>query len=666
MTTDFFDRQDHARRQTTRLIVMFALAVVAIILAIYLALALGAVWAEAPRHVIDDLSAEAQRPAVQAGRTLWNPALFLGVTLGTILVIGLGSLYKISELSGGGEHVALMLGGRVVHPQTTEPAERRLLNVVEEMALASGVPVPPVYVLDHEPGINAFAAGYQPGDAVVAVSAGCLRYLTREELQGVMGHEFSHIVNGDMRLNLRLVGIVFGILVLAVIGYYALRVAGQVGPRDRKSGGATATVFLVGLVLLVMGYLGVFLGKLIKCGISRQREFLADASSVQFTRNPGGITGALKKIGGQAAGSRIRDGHAAEISHMFFGDAFAGSLLNLFATHPPLERRIRALEPDFDGRFPVVRPLTTAEDAAAEPLRAGQPAFVASEIVTAAASPAVMALDAGDTAQRIGRPRAEHLSHAGRIVEGMPQPLLEAARQPFVAQAVIYALLLSRDDEATRTRQLQLLQGQIEPPLYKEVEQLAAMVQSLPVATRLSLVDLALPALKKSSPKQYGQLRQAVELLAHAEGKVDLYEYCLRTVLLSYLDVHFGLKKAPAVRYRTAGAVAGPAAVVLSTLAYVGQQQPEEVQRAFQAGAQGLLGQAAMVPRQQCTLRMFDASLAVLAQVSPNVKRQIISAVTATIAADGKVTAEESELLRAIAAVLACPLPPMAAATNGD
>ena len=157
--------------------------------------------------------------------TLWNPQLFAYATLGTILVIALGSLYKIAELSAGGENVALLLGGRAVDPQTTDLAERQLLNVVEEMALASGIPVPPVYVLDREPSLNAFAAGHQPGDAVVAVSAGCLKYLTREELQGVIGHEFSHILNGDMRLNLRLIGLVNGILVLAILGYYCMRSA---------------------------------------------------------------------------------------------------------------------------------------------------------------------------------------------------------------------------------------------------------------------------------------------------------------------------------------------------------------------------------------------------------------------------------------------------------
>jgi hypothetical protein len=246
----------------------------------------------------------------------------------------------------------------------------------------------------------------------------------------------------------------------------------------------------------------------------------------------------------------------------------------------------------------------------------------------------------------------------------MPQALLDAAREPFAAPAVIYALLLSRDDEATRTRQMQTLQGQVEPPLFQQVQRLAVAVQSLAAEARLQLADLAVPALKNSSPQQYAQFRKVVEVLVAADGQVDLFEYCLRLVLFGYLDVHFGLKKPSAIRYRAISAVAQPATVVLSMLAYVGQDRPEDVERAFQAGAEKLLGQAAIVPQQQCTFTTFDAALAELTQASPGVKRRIIDAVTACIAADGQVTLEESELLRAVAAALGCPVPPMAAATG--
>ena len=350
MAMDFFERQDHARRQTVKLIVLFGISVAVIIVAVYVVALL-----------ITQGGSHAHGPHAAAPIDLWDPGLLAAVALGTIVVISLGSLYKVSELASGGEVVAQMMGGRLVDPQTTDLAERRLLNVVEEMSLASGVPVPPVYVMDNEPSINAFAAGFRPNDAVVTVSRGCLQYLTREELQGVLGHEFSHVLNGDMRLNLRLIGLVYGILVLSIIGYFVMRSAGWAGSSSRNSddrrGDNRAAIFFIGLALYILGYLGVLLGNIIKAAISRQREFLADASSVQFTRNPSGLAGALKKIGGLAEGSRINDPHAHEISHMFFGDAFAGSIFNLFATHPPLEERIRLLDPNFDGSYAAVEAL---------------------------------------------------------------------------------------------------------------------------------------------------------------------------------------------------------------------------------------------------------------------------------------------------------------------
>jgi Zn-dependent protease with chaperone function len=680
MAIDFFDREEHARRQTRRLLALFTVAVATIILAIYLLLVPfttglmldiqrssgrptwehrmpGGAW-----NVHRDL-----RPGPFPG-VFWDPPLFFCVAGATLLVISVASLHKISEFSGGGETVALMLGGRAVNPQTTVPAERRLLDVVEEMALASGVPVPPVYVLEHEPGINAFAAGHRPADAVVAVSAGCLHYLNRDELQGVLGHEFSHILNGDMRLNLRLTGLVFGILVLSVLGYYlmrSVRYIGSGGSRGRGAGVALG-IFLLGGVLWLLGVLGVLFGKLIKSAICRQREFLADASSVQFTRNPAGLAGALKKIGGLGAGSHIRDGHAAEISHMFFSSAGLCFDFGLLATHPPLVKRILALEPQFDGQFPGVQP--AAATGQGEPGTRRQPMSPVAD-----ASP-VMACADGSVAGRVGRPQTEHLRRAAQITGNIPQALLDAAREPYAARAVIYALLLSPADRATRDRQVQVLQARLEPPLCQQTQALASAVQSLDAAARLPLVDLAVPALKKSSPRQYAEFRQVVDALMRAEGKIELFEYCLHLMLLDYLDVFFHLRKPPAIRYRAVAAVAQPTAVVLSTLAYLGAKGPEDAPRAFQAGikvpgtlrvpfASGTRSVPdtmpdTILPKPQCGLREFDAAVTVLAQAAPAVKRIVIQAVAACVAADGQVTVEESELLRAITAALACPLPP--------
>lgn len=660
MATDFFDRQDNARRQTTRLLIMFGLSVIAIIVALYLVLAIG----------ITGIEQEQNPDALQ--QTLWQPVLFLWVALGTIVVVGLGSLYKISELSAGGEQIAAMLGGRLVNPQTNNLDERRLLNVVEEMALASGIAVPPVYILDNESGINAFAAGHQPGDAIVAVSAGGLRYLNREELQGVMAHEFSHILNGDMRLNLRLIGIVYGILVLAVIGFYTMRIAGVASTGNSRKSGGTVGIFLFGIVMLILGYIGVFFGHLIKSAISRQREFLADASAVQFTRDPGGIAGALKKIGGMAEGSKISDAHAEEISHMFFSNALAGSFMNLFATHPPLAQRIKALEPNFDGIFPKVQPLTSRAKKAKAPTRSRRhaPIPVPIPIPIPVLTPAVMAgasgLSSAAMVQQIGQPSTEHLRQAAQTVDEMPQVLLEAAHEPFVAQALVFALLLSRDDESVRNKQLQLLQNRIASPLYKHTKQLVTEVQALSAEARLPLVALTTPALKTASSKQYGQFRQVIDDLVSADNQVDLFEYSLRVILFRNLDVHFGLAKPPRNRFRSIHAVVHPSTVVLSLLAYVGHKDFEAADLAFQAGMADLAPRASLLPPDQCNLRNFDLALTKLAQAAPVVKRRIIAAVTACIAADGKATLEEAELLRAVASALDCPMPPLTAASRSD
>ena len=340
---DFFERQDQARRNSKLLAVYFIAGVAMLIVAVYIAVAAIFVGLNSRHHRSSSPATEEARSA----NSLWNPQLFLGVAVATLAVIGMGSAFKTLELAKGGSVVATNLGGRLVNPSTTDPDERKLLNVVEEMAIAAGIPVPQVYLLPDERGINAFAAGHSTSDAVVAVTEGTMKLLTRDELQGVIGHEFSHILNGDMRLNLRLMGIVFGILCLAVIGRVLLQIRGR-SSRDRNP------LPLLGLALLVIGWVGVLFGRLIQAAVSRQREFLADASSVQFTRNPAGLEGALKKIGGLSYGSKLEAAHAEEASHMFFGNGMGESFLHIMDTHPPLAERIRAIDPSFDGTFPPV------------------------------------------------------------------------------------------------------------------------------------------------------------------------------------------------------------------------------------------------------------------------------------------------------------------------
>ena len=329
---DFFAQQARAKKHTKLLVVYFVIAVVCIIASVYIASLL----------IFYGNQSRQQEGVIPGELVLWNPQLFAYAVLGTLGVVGLGTLYKTVALSKGGSAVAESLGGRLVDPNTTDPDERRLRNVIEEMAIAAGVTVPAIYVLDDEKGINAFAAGHTQGDAAIGVTRGCMALLDRDELQGVIGHEFSHILNGDMRLNLRIMGVIFGIVCLAVIGRVLIYSRGR-GGRDKNP------LMLLGLALIVIGAIGIFFARLIQSALSRQREFLADASSVQFTRNPAGLSQALQKIGG--VGSKVEAVHAGEASHMFFGNGLGKPFLGIMATHPPLTKRILAIDPNWDGNF---------------------------------------------------------------------------------------------------------------------------------------------------------------------------------------------------------------------------------------------------------------------------------------------------------------------------
>src|ERR1700722_10218684 len=432
---DFFERQDKARKKTKWLLIYFILAVTAMIVAIYIAAILIFSGVQAHQHRYSD-----EQPQFD----LWNAQLFLGVALGTIAIILTGSSYKTMSLAAGGSAVSENMGARLVSSNSPDPDERKLLNVVEEMAIASGVPVPQVYVMDDEDGINAFAAGHKPGDATVTITRGCMKLLSRDELQGVIGHEFSHILNGDMRLNLRLMGTIFGILCLAIIGRILLQ---TIRGREKNP------LPIIGLVLLVVGYIGVFFGRLIQAAVSRQREFLADASSVQFTRNPLGITGALKKIGGLGEnGSRLGAAHAEEVSHMFFGNGVSEPFIGLLETHPPLTDRIRAFDPNFDGKFPMVRYDDFDEPAGgiSKPKRVPMPNLFGTVLGGAI-------LASGDDAQppviksrhvlpNVGNPTPLHLKYAEQLRDSLPDQIKMAAREPLDSAALILALILSADE----------------------------------------------------------------------------------------------------------------------------------------------------------------------------------------------------------------------------
>ncbi len=682
---DFFQHQDDARRKSGRLILLFAGAVVAVVAAVYLVVA-GVL-------LIAGESGDGQAVDLQA---LWNPALLAIVAACVGTTILAGSLYRTATLAGGGRNVAETLGGRLLASATHDWRERRLLNVVEEMALASGVPVPAVYILESESEINAFAAGFTTSDAVIGVTRGAVNSLTRDELQGVIAHEFSHILNGDMRLNIRLIGLLHGILLLSMIGYVVMRMLMESRPRSSSSGSSSdkkgdggailLAIFLIGLGLYVIGYIGVFFGHLIKSAVSRQREYLADASAVQFTRNPGGIGGALKKLG--AVGSRIKSSQAEQASHMYFGNGMKANFLSLLATHPPLIDRIRRIEPNFDGDFSAERlPWPSPdEESRAEQARNSEGEAdvrgvfpfpvpgklgrgpVGDVVGTAALSggdppAAAPKVAAAQAVADVGSPKLRHFDYATALIDQLPQSLSEAIHKPPGAAAVIYALLLeadSGDDELG----LQMLAKSHGRETSDRVRELMAQTSVLGSAARLPLAQLAMSALRQLSPGEFEEFRQTVVALIRADRQVSLFEYCLQRIIFKHLVAFFRPTRPAAVRNRELSSVATPLRVVLSALARIGNgEQESHASQAFLAGAAklGLGGTFSLLDAEKTGYSSLDEALVELAASAGSVKQQILMACAETIGNDGRLTIDEAELLRTIADALDCPMPPPAA-----
>lgn len=657
---DFFERQDKARRKTKLLVFYFIVAICLLILSAY-----AAVLAIFGRGEVYDSLGE-------ASFTLWQPALFLWSTLGTLTVVGIGSAFKTAELSKGGSAVAQMLDGRLINSNATQADERKLLNVVEEMSIASGIPVPQVYLLENEDGINAFAAGHSTSDAAIGVTRGGMQMLSRDQLQGVIGHEFSHILNGDMRLNLRLMGLIFGILCLTVVGRVLLRTRGKKNPLP-----------LLGLALIVIGGIGVLFGRLIQAAVSRQREFLADAASVQFTRNPDGLAGALKKIGGLSSGSKLETPHAQEASHLFFANGLRSSISGLMATHPPLDERIRALDPAFDGKFPEVvpprisqppaSPLTESRGSQPPPIpftepRRSQPpplppplpVFPRSDAAGAGIIGTVVSAQA--LLPDVGHPTTRHLQYAADLHQSLPEALKSAARDPLGASALIYALLLSHDP-AAREKQLADLAAAASDPIVDETLTLWPETQNVNVRAIIPLVDLALPALRQLSPAQFHEFRAAVRALVESDRQIDLFEYMLQKIVLRHLEPNFVPTPKKVTQYYDLKPLAADCGILLSATAYAGQEDPAQVQAAFARGAQ-LLSRIAkseipFLPKVDCDLPRLDAALECLALAVPQIKKNVLNACAETVAADGLLQAPEAELLRAIADSLDCPIPPL-------
>ena len=646
---DFFLQQHRARRHTGWILIAFLLAVAGIVLSINVVG--GYVYLVATKSQL--------LPVGRALSTVPHSAYVITtiVVLGVILA---GTLLRMHALSEGGVAVAEMVGARRIARDTGNLDEKRLLNVVEEMALASGVAVPQLFVMDGELSINAFAAGYSPNEASVVVTKGALESLTRDELQGVMGHEFSHILNGDMRLNIRLLGVIAGIVLIGSAGGFLMRVGSggsyqhsfRSDSRGDVRGELRLLLVCVGIALWLIGGIGVFAGRLIKAAISREREFLADASAVQFTRNPDGIGGALYKIAER--GSAIIGRHAEEVSHMCIG-APVGQMLELpwMRTHPPLEERMERLLGPQAPRLLKER----IERAEARALAAqggpvveafASPLYAKSGVAGGAASGLPTAALVGS----IGNPSPAHVDRARRLLDEIPAEVRTAAGSDSGAKAVVFALLLGEGE--TRTRQISLVRENFGEDVAAQCGRFADALRPFGAPLRLPALDIALPTVKALPGEARDRVLRSASELVRIDGKVTLGEF----VLLTLLKRHLGAepKGPPPIKHRDVSSVAAESAVVLSLLAHAGGGGMSAFNKGMDAlGVKGGVFHA----RAELRFDLVEGALYELKLLAPLKKPLFIKACVAVVMADDKLTVAEGELLRAVCAALDTPLPPI-------
>ncbi len=637
---NFFDAQDQARRSTRRLVLVYALATATIVAVVTAFVGfVSAVFFGLP-------------PGEQTGALAFT-------ALVTALFIFGSSLYKTSRLSSGGGRVAVDMGGTLIPTSVQDPLRRRLRNVVEEMAIASGVPVPEIYVLEEEQGINAFAAGFSPSDAAVAVTRGTLELLSRDELQGVIAHEFSHILNGDMKLNIRLMGVLFGIMSIGLIGRFVLRGSFRSSNLFSRRNRVHPAIIVAGAGLAILGAIGVFFARMIKAGVSRQREFLADASAVQFTRQSEGLSGALKKIGGYSAGSRINAADPEQVSHMLFGSG--ASLSGLFATHPPLVTRIRALEPSFkEEDYPHVDPRQRNVATESQVDSNTQQSALAAGVTSAMASGGRDILI--DTiVTTVGQPTNLHVEYARELRISIPESLYHAAHSSEFAYLLALSLVLDRSGKVTE-RQFALIQEQLGAQRAQLVRNYYDELAKTGTEYRLPLLEIAFPALKLRPATELSYLESLTTRLIEIDGEIELFEFCFYRVLISNLTrAKDPTGKHQGRRYRRKE-LQSAALNLLRILADYGHDTVDEKTAAFRAGL-ATIGDwakaAEFESKRDDSIRVLGQSLDIMLSLNTKGQSSLIRALSAAAAHDGRLAVAEAEVVRAVCATLNYPLPPI-------
>ncbi len=638
---DFFAEQDKARARTRWLICYFILAMLGTSLGLY-AVVMGAK---------NYLMSSSQAGSYGVVPNFWDPQTLLYVMGGTCGVILIGSLGKLASLSGGGAVVARDLGGRPIDPTTQDADERRVLNVVEEMSIASGIPAPQVWVMDGEEAINAFAAGTEPGNAVVGVTRGCITRLNRSELQGVVAHEFSHILNGDMKLNMRLMGWIFGVIMIGLLGRGLMRVMYYSGGRDRDGKNVGLALLVIGVAIVIIGSIGEFFARLIQAAISRQREFLADASAVQFTRDPEGLAGALKKIGGLSAGSELKSSMAGEASHMFFSGS---GIFNWgLASHPPLPIRIKKLQADWNGEFiDESRPVRSRRD---EESRASRQASKEERDNTF-----FSAVQAAAVLEGLGQSETQNAEKGTQVHSLLDQSWVDAAHDRTGARALIYGLLMAQEDGVQR-EEASYLRKVLGADMAEEASHLKDQLHGLHSSYKIALIDVALPTLRNLTAEEYTEFVDVTKWMIASDARVDLFEFMLQRMVARHLAGSFTRRKEAPVIYRDLGSLGQHALVILSTMAGLSGSgdSSHAAYKSAMSVYSAVTGQSpAQLPPSECSLDRIGEALDECEKTTAAVKKQLIFACGQAVMQDGKVTSREAELLRSVADAIGIPVPP--------
>lgn len=627
---NFFEHQDKARSKTRNLLGLFLLSILMITTIINLA-------------VIFFFSASKQENTnASLSENFINNfswPLFFEIGLVVLVFIIIISLYKRIELSSGGKVIAEKLGGKLILENTTDFHEKRLLNIVAEISIASGVYPPPVYLLIDEDGINAFAAGFSIDDAVIGITRGAIKNLNRDELQGVIAHEFSHIFNGDMRLNLKLISILHGILVIGILGNFIF----YSSQRSRDKNGTQLLFF--GLAIIVIGSIGTFFGNLIKASISRQREFLADASAVQFTRNPAGIGSALKKIGAFATGSKILNPHSSEASHMFFAQGLSGFNTDFMATHPPLKTRILMIDPKWDGSFENI---ITQKNDDHEVLRKPDDKHKKTTSFASIAGATMV--------QNIGNIDQKSINQAHDLIGAIPQIIKDETSHSFGARAIIYSLIIA-ENAGFEEKQLQILKDNSDLAVFDLTNKLQSKIEKMDKEFRLTLIELTIPSLRQLSLPQYQNFKKTVELLAKVDDKINLFEWSLMKILFNHLDREFNENYVKKTTIYKLQSVQSEISLFLSLMAQVGNKDLKIAEELFKSTILNQnLPKASFISEEKISIQDLDKSIIKLEKLYPLEKEKLLKLCNICLL-ENEILFSEIELLRAFSSILHCPMP---------